>query len=504
MSCPDCVISTLGRRGVGVIQPQSGLDYPLTSPSADVRYLIADMDLSYDDPGDYGAPNQAEPPLRIKYLYGVGTNDNTHAASFFDSVAHAADILIVDNADRVVFNSVTADNFSSTPWGTDYHLYSWGGDTATCSLLVYTTWPENDDEMRQYDKRLAPTRAIIDPRATYRLPKHVKSLRVETDGTRLGGHVNFKNGFNTEITNDGTTTVDYVVNTNVTLAATAGIGEGKYDTCGDESATQDKAITTINNVGGLRGDFLIGATDCLWARKQTIPLDDGYGPAPADESNGHIMMGGDCQECCKCSDYVDLALKINQFQSQYVNIGARVKDIKDYHEQNIQNWVDERDCGTQRPLRLLLVAQRCPYMDVVLMVCNPCTTCLFSNTLQVALTPSGVSAHAELVTGYTALFSSTVNGRPVAVTRATDGASTVFTVQFPVIKPSDSAYIRFRVKFDVKNEYAVSGLLTGTLTDGSPILTGCDIDEDQAARTNAEATATQSLYCDVDGNTVYP
>jgi hypothetical protein len=504
MSCPDCVISTLGRRGVGILQPQSGLDYPLTAPSADIRYLIADMDLSYDDPGDYGAPQQTAPPLSIKYLYGIGTDDNTNAASFFGTVTHAADILIVDSADRVIFNSVTATNFSSAAWGTDYHLYSWSSENATCSLLVYTTWPANDDEMRQYAKRLAPTRAVIDSRATYRRPKHVRSLRVETSGEKLKGHVTFNNGFNTEITNDATTTVDYVVNTNVTLTATAGSGEGKYDTCGDESSTQDKAITKINSVSGLNGDFLVSATDCLWARKQTVAVEGVYGPAPVNESNGHIMLGGDCQECCKCDDYVDLAQKINQFQSQYVNIGARVKDIKDYHEQNIQNWVDERACGTQRPLRLLLVAQRCPYMDVVLMVCNPCTTCLFSNTLQVALTPSGVSSHAELVTGYTALFSSTVNGRPVAVDRTVSGASTIFTVQFPIIKSSDSAYIRFRVKFDVKGEYAVTGLLTGTLIDNTPILTGCDTDENQAARENAEATATQSLYCDVDGNTVYP
>jgi hypothetical protein len=225
-------------------------------------------------------------------------------------------------------------------------------------------------------------------------------------------------------------------------------------------------------------------------------------PAPV-ALNGHLSLGADCAPCCQCQDYVDLANKINQYGSQYANIGLRVEDVKNIHEQNISQWLTQRECGIQRPLRLLLVAQRCPYIDVVAMVCNPCVECLYSKNLRLELEPAiGTEAYGEIVKGYTALFAADVNGRPIPIERTISGRKTVFTIPFRTIKASDSGYVRFRVKFSAKREYAVTGLLTGTLTDDTPILTGCSSDE--AARVIATATATQALYCDAAGNTTSP
>jgi hypothetical protein len=73
VSCPEFSFAPRGRQGIGVIQPQSGLDYPLVSPSEDIRYLLADMYFEYDDEGLYNtASTPAALPLRVKWLYGVG------------------------------------------------------------------------------------------------------------------------------------------------------------------------------------------------------------------------------------------------------------------------------------------------------------------------------------------------------------------------------------------------------------------------------------------------
>jgi hypothetical protein len=181
-----------------------------------------------------------------------------------------------------------------------------------------------------------------------------------------------------------------------------------------------------------------------------------------------------------------------------MNIGNKTSNIKQIHEQNIQKWVDERSCGLQQPLRMLLVAQRCPYMDIVLMVCNPCTECLYSKELRLEIEPS-ISATADVVSGYTAMFADGINGRPWQIARTLEGSKTVLTTTFPVVKQSDSAYIRFRVKFSEKSEYAITGTLTGILVDDTPILSGCVADE--AERVNASAVATQALYCDANGET---
>ncbi|NDC55327.1 MAG: hypothetical protein EBZ69_00580 [Alphaproteobacteria bacterium] len=218
-----------------------------------------------------------------------------------------------------------------------------------------------------------------------------------------------------------------------------------------------------------------------------------------------LEVGAVCDACCKCDDYVELARKINQYRNQYAYIGARVNEVKNIHEQNIQKWIDERACGLDNPLRVLLVAQRCPYMDVVLLVCNPCSDCLYAKELRIELEPpAGVESHAEVVRGYTALFSATSNGRPVVITREILGQKTILTVPFAPVKNGDSAYVRFRVKFSAKSEYAVTGTLTGTLIDNTPILTGCVAPDNQTERLIAQATATQALYCDNNGETTMP
>lgn len=511
MSCPDYLISELGRRGVGVVQPQSGLDYPFVAPSEDVRYLIADLSVVVDDPGLYDTtliPVQA--PFRIKNLYGIGCFENTQPANFI-APAHEADILVCDVNGRTVFSSVEPDtSFSKTNWGTDYKLYSWKNKLGVCNLLVYQTWAITDASQRHYNKYLEPQNGLLDARAVYVLPKRILSLRVGTlpDAERIKGQVVFKNGYNTEITAGQETTANFFVNTPITFSANAGSGLGRYSTCGDDPEPATQPIKKINGISIENGDFLLAATDCMYVRRPTKKIG---GVVSTDDytDNGVLVrpldIGANCGACCDCQDYVDLARTINQYRSQYANIGTRVNDVKQIHEQNIQKWIDERSCGLQTPLRLLMVAQRCPYMDIVLMVCNPCADCLYSKELQLELeSPTGIGAYAEVVAGYTAMFAANINGRPVPVDSEVVGSKTRLTVQFPVIKNSDSAYVRFRVRFSVKSEYAVTGRLTGKLLDGTAILSGCADDPAQTPRIAAEALATQALYCDVNGETNLP
>lgn len=496
--------------GVGVNQPQSGVDYPFVAPSDDIRYLVADLHLSLDDPGNYSVAQKFKPPFAIKYLYGIGTFENTPGA--FLTPAHDADIVVKDSTGATVFDSTTGSPvFSKKVWSDSHVIYNWKTSAGVCNLLAHSSCGEIGLEGKFYDKYLTPQNAVLDARAVYVLPKRLKSLRVqigETEshepvyGSSFAGRISFKNGYNTEITTDAPTTSNFVVDTRVTISANPNSGLGKYpcDPCDPESPQPQQPIKKINGVGTSVGDFLLSAADCLYARRPTVKTsNDVYPDNPL--TAGHIALGADCQPCCKCPDYVDLALKINQYQSQYANIGRRVTNVKDVHEQNIQRWIDERNCGLNHPLRLLLVPQRCPYMDIVLMICNPCQECIFSKELTLELTPT-IAATAEVVSGYTAMFSSTSKGRPVVISRSLDGDKTIFTVPFSTVKTSDSAYVRFRVKFSVKTEYAIAAKLTGKLEDDTPILAGCSNSE--TTRVAAEATATNALYCDANGNTNLP
>ena len=493
--------------GIGVVQPQSGLDYPFVAPSSDIRYLIADFNLTTDDPGYYSSAEPYTPPFRVKYLYGFGNVANALPTGF-STPPNAAGLIVVDSDEKVVLDttqpSVIYDTIS---WSDFFDIHSWRTDTVTCSILTYKPNIKVNDEERTYNTYILPENGTLDARAVYVMPKRLLSIRTknqdEAPGSRLTGQLVIKNGYNTELTAADATTNNFITNTNVLLSAAPGSGLGKVPCIDITPETTTRPIEKINGVSGTNGDFLFSASNCLYARRGVTgppltqeDIDAGLDirATPEDE----LAVGADCPPCCECQDYVDVAVKINQYRSQYMNIGNKTSNIKQIHEQNIQKWIDERSCGLQQPLRLLLVAQRCPYMDVVLMVCNPCPECLYSKELRLEIEPS-IAATAAVVSGYTAMFADGINGRPWPIARAVEGSKTVLTTTFPVVKQSDSAYIRFRVKFSEKSEYAITGTLTGILVDDTPILSGCVADETE--RVNASAVATQALYCDANGET---
>lgn len=505
MSCPSFELSARGRRGIGVVQPQSGLNYPFVAPSADIRYLVADFFLSYDDIGEYTAGNKIVPPLRIKYLYNVGCEENEPPANFLTPrCAQCADILVVDANNTVVFDSTLSETDASiSEWGSDYRIYSWRQNSRVCNLVAYTTWAETDDDKKHYAKYLAPINAELDGRATYKIPKRLRTLSVKNGATVVAtdiiGDVFFRNGYNTTIDRLETQNNNFRVNTALVFAAEAGTGTGKYQNCDPDSDAQTiRPIQRINGIDNKKGDFLISAADCLFARRPTTQTGGAIAPAAVVQQ----QIGADCPPCCSCSDYVDTALYLNQVQSQYVLIGSRVNDVKLYHEQNVARWQDQRLCSTN-PLKLLLVPQRCPYMDIVLMLCNPCQTCIPASKLTLTLTPA-IYSPATLVCGYTAMYASGINGRPIPVTETQNPDNSLFSAQFPVLRGGGSAYLKFRVEFEAKSQYVINGVLTAELNENNnPILTGCD-DTPAEDRDVAIAIRSETLYCTPEGQTDKP
>lgn len=512
--------SERGRAGVGVVQPQSGLDYPLVAPTEDVRYLIADFELSFDDLGEYGAGPKVVPPLKIKYLYNVGCVDYGRPEGFpTPRNADKADIQIVDSAGTVVFDTFAGGTGDSIKdWGADYKLYSWKKSNQICSLLAYKTWQPDaykngeGPRRRNYDKYLAPVNAQIDSRAVYKMPKRLRSLSVKSSpncNTVCGpytGRISFRNGFNTTLTTADTTINNFRVNTAITFSAIAGSGAGKYSSCPDTSIVA-QSITKINGATAPGGDFVIAATDCLWAKKPTTrPAGAAYViPSPTVPQ----QIGGNCGPCCKCEDYAAAAEEINRVQAFYVQIGDRVNNVKFQHEANIERWLAQQSCSIN-PLKLLLVPQRCPYMDVVAMICNPCQECINNSLITVSLTPREV-ASAEVVAGKTAMYAKGVNGRPVAITKTTTvnqqtgRITTQFSAPFNQITAGANAYLQFRVKFSVKGPYTIDGTLTAVeIATGQRVRTGCADSPATVTRIDATAIKSETLFCTADGKTVFP
>lgn len=526
--------------GIGVVQPQSGLDYPFVAPGigidttalGDVEGLFADFYLSYDDPGYYRNVPTAKHPLRVYWLYGFGTGAAfSYGAPPIPGVAtptptHAADLLILDDNNRVVFNSATANQYSATDWGDHYTIHEWVKTTkpgeAVCRAVVYknlhtnTTPPERPIEFH-------PRNAVLDARTIEKIPKRVLAMRVQNGACVtpwFKEKVTFVNGFNTEIQ---VGTIDELVTqfdinpglgltpieagrqtTEISFAAAAGTGRGQFGLCAaptpDCAETRptnvcppedDEIISICNTTNGeevkaingvtpdKNGNIFWNADGCLYVRRPAAYLNN-----QPSRSLAQIEMGADCGPCCACPDYVDVAKYLNVVAERYRAIGERIKDVKAIHEQNIARWNLQRECRYQRPLRLFIVQQPCPCVDVVLMYCNHCDACAEDVVLTVQFGTSPSNGNARIFLDYSQIVSEN-QGAELVVT----GGWPIFSVPFGRVQSGQSVYAKIRLCFCDAYPYTLTGTLTGLKADG-PILAGCD-----TTASPAQANATQILDC---------
>lgn len=516
MSCDPFVFNQRGREGIGVIQPQSGLDYPFVAPSSDIRYLLADFYFSYDDPAEYNSDLvKVAHPLRIHWLYGVGCEDASVSSDSGGGITipqptHAADLLIVDKNNKVVFDSTQADEFNTRDWGGNYRIYEWLTDKEVCRLTAYTTWAPAEDSPQNYPIEFLPENATLDERAVYRLPKRVLSMRVRNGSFVLpkitGSDIQFVAGNNFQLTTGNQAIVGSRRQTAITLAAVPGAGDGKYVDCEDPDGACGQPIGLLNGAApNEHGDLLIAGNSCLWIRVPTVLNEDGTAVSPklrnTVDCTGEpgqtkvLQIGTNCAACCDCEDYETLARYMNRTRDRYKKIGKRAHNVKLLHEDNIDRWIAQRQCRLAKPLKIQIVPQHCPFVDIVLQYCNQCFQCAKNVRLSVTMSAFPATPTGYPMCGFTFLYGGGVPGKGFNI----NGTWPTFSANIGDIDIGSSTYVKFRLKM-LPNDYpySITGTLTGTI-DGNPIKQGCDDTYPVAV-----ATAVDALFCDEDGNTTLP
>jgi len=505
MSCNPIIYTADGRRGIGVNQPQSGLDYPLVAPSLDIQYLLADFHLAYED-----TAQQFKHPLRIKWLYGVGCEPNSAPAGA-PTPTHAADILIVDADDNVVFNSTVNNattgtvNFSTWCWGLKknsgncaatyaYRAYEWFNNKVVCQLIAYQTWPETSldidpdaDTARDYALHIEPVSAVLDERAVYKVPKRVTSFILpDLNNIKLAKtSVDFAGGFNTQLIAGAEETRNLRKTRPITFNVVPGAGAGKYTDCPDPEFP-------IYRINGLTGpDVLITAEKCLWMRIPTTFADNNTKLEPVKTADHATqVIGSNCPACCTCDDYVAMANYMNATRDRYKQIGNLAKEVLLAYTDGVERWSAQRDCRVQAPIKACMTAQRCPFMDVIVQYCNLCEDCVKDVIIRMEFTANGNAAIPAC--GYTTVTTKDVKGGLYQL----DGAWPVYTANLGNVDAGNSASVAFRLEFAEAAPTTVRLTATGTTADGN-ILAGCDPGLDPAS-----AQVTKSLYCNGDGGTV--
>lgn len=535
--------------GVGVVQPQSGLDYPFVSPGLsadptyllDVRELFADFYLSYDDPGYYKQPEKIVNPLRIYWLYGFGSGPawSAGAAPIPDvpvpAPTHDKDLIVVDSNNKVVFDSTKADSYDEFTWGENnnahYKIIEWRQNfdgeaettrVAVCRAVQFLNLHTNT-AIPVRPVQFCPRNAALDERTIEKIPKRVLAMRVQNGACVtpwFHEKITFVNGHNTEIEIGSAAAIlpgaptlsgeSLRIQNDIMFSAAAGSGAGQFGLCATGICEEDtptnvcppgedvvvkicedsvgEKIKTINGVGpDAYGNVNISAGDCIFVRKPadyTAGNPHNYATVDGQQVYSVMHIGADCPPCCACDDYLNTAAYIKNVADQYNVIGDRAADVQQLHEQNIERWEAQRNCRTQRPLRILLVPQACPCMDVVAMYCNQCEACDENVKLTISFSSAAVGF---LDARYTQIVGNEYSA-PTTIT----GGWPIFSVEFPTVKAGASVYLKFRLCFCPTGPFAITGTVTGIKKTG-PILAGCTPDAPIAI-----AEETKTLNCTVN------
>lgn len=528
-----------GRVGINHAQPEVGIDYPLVGvPSSDIAQLLADLCLNYEDPSDYDdALSAFELPFRISWLAGFG---NDAATGLPAAPVNSADAIIVDANNTVVFDSRAATLLLDRAWGPRLWIYEWITATAHLTIVRHAAWAPNATPLT-YSSAFNPTNAVLHARTVRRLPRRLKTVTALMQ-TIAAAPFDIEAQYNMEISVETVLRGSRNV-TQLTFSAIPGSGFGVYPDCEEEL----QVITKINGIPpNDSGHFFMTADDCYFIRqpvlvlsedpRQTYPsvllypyneIDESLllGPDPTagtsttaagwpqSKEQAHLYLGNDCVPCCDCADYVNAAQFIIREAAEFKNLARSANAAAKQYEAARSRFINDKNCRTRFPIRIVLQPQACPTIDVVVQFCNQSDQCITNLTLNLELDAAG-GIGAELP-GYTQVkgvhYSEQGSLTPLVERSSLIGSWPSYSMTWEYVPPYGSIYFKARFEFGDCGGAEVAGQFepyviaaAATVTVGGELLTlplveGGDNSEPPEIAT---AYASAALRCPAEADDV--
>jgi len=390
---------TRGRQPIGLNQPPgSGTNYPFVKPSTDIKYLFADLFVSFDDIAE-----EVVYPLRVSWLYGFGTNV-VGPISDYPTPANDRDILIVDANDKVIFDSTLATNFTQTAWDNRLSINEWTNADAVCRTVIHTEWTAadiNDGLDQVYDDYIEPTNGELNEITWFELPKRVTSLQVGLT-TISQTRVVLSEGYNMKLERlagllvpdlalpsfssvkrliDGTR-----VTNRISLAAEAGAGLGVFPGCVDVeqfirrvngSPSNSYQNFTYHGDGCIRTQRPVGLT-------QLDPREFKYASFALTQTAAAsaIEVLNDCTNCCECESFARTYQGIKRQWFLYQDLAERSEEIRDDYADNRDRWVVQKAIRETDTLRLRASVDGNCKVSWGLAHCNATKCCISDITVQ--------------------------------------------------------------------------------------------------------------------------
>lgn len=346
--------------GFGVGVDFYGTNYPFVRPSVDLRWLISDLWFAHSDVS-------ARPPLFVRQLLHFGRPLLLEPPG--SEFEHACDIVLADSASNVVCDTRQAVAYTGRAFGTRFYIHEWLFLDKVCRVVQHTKLRMEQLEALRITEDgvlvttearqqriieqlsspipifLTPEDGELDERSHELLPERVTSIQVGTD--ILTGNVNLVAGYNMQLEKDQSSTRSAIspipafasvantglnnLESTIVLTAVAGGGSGVFPGCQNTNL----GLRSVNGIQpNATGDFLLGATGCLFVRPPYL-LDN-----PAHLASASLRMGNNCTVCSSCADY----LKVYQFEQDLRDRMARVGELTtkvvDAHDNTVDLWAN--------------------------------------------------------------------------------------------------------------------------------------------------------------------
>ena len=393
--------NTRGRQPIGVNQPPGGgSNYPFKNPSSDIKYLLGDLFLSFDDMAD-----EVTFPLKVSWLYGFGTNV-VSPPSGYPSPTHAYDMIITDNVNNVVFDSTTATMKGPDTWDNRLKIIEWQDATGRIlRVTTHTEWTQEDIDAGldvTYDEYIEPTNGELQQETWFKIPKRVKSITVGVNTftakpiiLQEGNNVQINRGAEFEVPDIEIPNFDFGITTNrlitgerlsnrISLRSEPGVGTGRapaLDPCGTRSGD----IKIINGQqGNEHQNFFWDTEGCIRNQRpvglvSSAPRTLDYASTTLTPANAPhaIENRNDCNNCCDCTYFAQTYQGLKRQWNLYKEVAQSATATRDILHTNIDRWVAQKAIREQENISVKVRADGEGKVTWGVNFCNPLDCCLF-------------------------------------------------------------------------------------------------------------------------------
>lgn len=430
----------------------TGTHFPFVDPSADVRGLFADLHLGH-------RVADVVLPLRVKWLYGfrqpssATSSESGSSSSGLPDASHDSDILIVDAADREVFDSTKAYAYKAHDWDDRFRVHEWIADGAVCKVIQHTAGPDGYGE---YPNQWTPERAVLDERCSEVWPEQVLAFKV--NGDLIVGAVEIEGGYNVDLNlNETVDRPGKAFRNVVQVTAEPGLGEGLFPSCQEP----ELSIRRVNQQPPDQyNNLLLSATQCYWLERPAVISD---GVATPTVANG-LKVNNDCRPCCACDDFVNTYMGIRRLYDTFRALGRRAQTVKGQYVDNRDRWLADKDCRADHPARVAFLPYAPRGGNVSAGYCNSTGGCIGKLKLEIEFETNGV--FTGVVKKSTVLWYPTDGGHPEFYTLG--GAWPLYYAIWEPVDTARLAKLKFQINFPGAPENARVKVIVRPFVNDSP------------------------------------